>query len=106
LLILDDARNRLDPFASNIDDSDASNITSGPLQFQVPETDFSEWQNVDWVALSNQTFMPGGAGLGVGALGLGGEDVLYDMGVSYVCSLSVLFRMFFLGGSGAITPYC
>lgn len=74
MLILDYARNRLDPFASNIDNSGASIITSGPLQFQVPETDFSDWQNVDWFALSNQTFVPGG------------EDVLYDMGVSYVCS--------------------
>lgn len=105
MLILDDARNRLDPFASNDDDAGASDITSGPLQFQVPETDFSEWQNVDWVALSNQTFVPGAAGLGVGALGLGGEDVLYDMGVSYVCSYPVFF-IWHLWSSEAITPHC
>ncbi|KAF2468082.1 uncharacterized protein BDR25DRAFT_57438 [Lindgomyces ingoldianus] len=60
---------RLEPFP------DTSNI--GPLQYQVSEPNFSDWQSIDWMDLSNQGHIPGESALG-------GEDGLYDLGVSYV----------------------
>ncbi|KAF2875000.1 hypothetical protein BDV95DRAFT_603771 [Massariosphaeria phaeospora] len=41
---------RLEPYSDN-------SITVGPLQFQVSEPDLTDWQNVDWLASSNETQM-------------------------------------------------
>ena len=64
----------------------------GPLQPQVQEFDFSDWQNIDWIALSDQNYTPGG--LGLGGVSLGEDDAVYDMDVSYVGSYEVFFPSF------------
>lgn len=57
--------------------------TAGPLQFQVSEPDFIDWQNIDWVALSNP---PGHTPGEYYDISPGGEEGLYDFATSSVCS--------------------
>ncbi|KAF2187620.1 hypothetical protein K469DRAFT_685519 [Zopfia rhizophila CBS 207.26] len=81
---------RLEPYVDN------SNMV-GPLQFQVSEPDFTDWQNIDWMGLSNQDLVPG-------EVPLGGEEGLYDLSVSYVSSPSGLAAICWSPGCFNITP--
>ncbi|KAF2682756.1 hypothetical protein K458DRAFT_54724 [Lentithecium fluviatile CBS 122367] len=67
---------RLEP---NLDES----YTSGPLQVQVASPDFTDWQNIDWSALSplmsNLSIPPGGFS---GAT-IGGDETFYDFSADY-----------------------
>lgn len=56
----------------------------GPLQVQVAEPDFIDWQNIDWSALSNQDQLLEDA---EGAF-LGADGGLFDFGSGYVSFIS------------------
>ncbi|KAF2270768.1 hypothetical protein CC78DRAFT_142894 [Lojkania enalia] len=72
---------RLEPYLD-------SSKSIGPLQFQVAEPEFSEWQNVDWIAFSNhsQVQQPGGLNWAL-------EENIYDFGASYALRRNSVYHM-------------
>jgi hypothetical protein len=76
LLILEFPTHRLEPF-------DEAN-TSGPLQVKVASPDFTDWQNIDWSALSP---LMGNANISPGSFAgpsVAGDEVVFDFSAGYV----------------------
>jgi hypothetical protein len=58
----------------------------------VSEPNLTDWQNVDWMAFSqDQNLLPGGSGSGSSHMTGGDSENFYDMGASYVGSYPALF---------------
>jgi len=56
----------------------------GPLQVKVASPNFTDWQNIDWSALSPLMSSASISPEGFTGPSMSGDEIIYDFGVGYV----------------------